>query len=81
MEFFDGTSFACKVGQAFTIISDEKDCDAPADEKLGEERMGSEDIFTNFGVTMMFSLVGLLLMIVILVIVTLFCRKKLSEKN
>ena len=43
--------------------------------------MGTNNIFNNFGVTMMFGIGGLILSMLIVVILTLLCKNKLSEKN
>ena len=43
--------------------------------------MGSPNIFTSLGVTMMLGIAFLVLAMLLVVILTLLCRKRLSEKN
>ena len=63
------------------MLADEKSCDEEQTESTGEERMGSTDLLSNFGVTMIILVIVIVFIMVTAVISSLLCRCiKLSEK-
>lgn len=61
---------------------DQKSQKEGPENKIGEERLGSDDIFENFGITLILSILIFILLSGIVLIILLISRNcNLSEKN
>ena len=79
-EYIEDLEVGKKISNAFGIETRNK-VEHPEDD-IGEDRLGSDDVFGNFGITLILAIFVILLLIVIVFIVIYVSRRtELSQKN
>ena len=79
-EYIEDLEIGQKISNAFGIETRNKD-EVPGD-NVGHDRLGSDDIFKNFGITLILASFVFLVLIGLVIIIVLVSRKtELSPKN